>query len=86
LCLNETVRDKMVVDEETKQQKHLEVQERKQKQQMKHQQAFQNAATKYFNKQTLVSNEIRPLLKQVPMKGDSPLSSRITNLWQQLHR
>jgi hypothetical protein len=85
-CLDETVRDKMVVDEETKQQKHREVQQRKQQQQMKHQQTFRNAATKYFDKQTLVSNEIRSLLKQVQQKGDSPLSTRITNLRQQLHR
>jgi hypothetical protein len=84
-CLDKTVQDKMVVDEEIKQQKHCEVQERKQQQQMKQQQTFQNAATKNFNKQTLVSNKIQLLLKHVPMKRDSLLSTRISDLQQQLH-
>jgi hypothetical protein len=80
------LRDRMVIDQEQKNQKEGEKQVRKEEMQKKQQHTFKNAAIKYFAHRPLVANDIKALLKQVHQKGDSPLRSKIAELRSQLHR
>jgi hypothetical protein len=49
-------------------------------QEQKKQNSFKNAATKYFGKQTLVTSDIKALLKHTAKVGDSPISNRVGEL------
>jgi hypothetical protein len=85
-CLDENVRDRMLVDENDKRQKQRELQERKTKQQEKQQQTFKYAAIKYFSGRTLLVTDIKSILKHTSVPTDSPMKNKVQELRDQLHR
>jgi hypothetical protein len=66
--------------------KEHESQEHKSKQQSKQLQTFRTAATKYFEQRTLLSSDLRSLIKQVSKVGDSPMRKNCKELREQLNR
>jgi hypothetical protein len=85
-CLDKNVRDRMLIDDNNKRKKQCEVHARKEQQQQKQQQTFRNAAIKYFGGRTLVSADLRSILKHTALPTDSPIRSKVQELRDQLHR
>jgi hypothetical protein len=85
-CLDDSIRDKMIIDDNKKKKEMKEKLERKDQQSIKQQATFRQAAIKHFGNITLNVGEIKSLLKHVANKFDSPLAPRVTELRAQLHR
>jgi hypothetical protein len=69
-CLDKNVRDRMLIDDNNKRKKQYEVHARKEQQQQKQQQTFCNAEIKYFGGLTLVSADLRSILKYTALPTD----------------
>jgi hypothetical protein len=76
----------MLIDETTKQMETDKREQRKLQQELKQQYNFRQAAIKHFGNKNLLGGEMKTLLKQVSNKDDSPLRSKVAELWEQLHR
>jgi hypothetical protein len=85
-CLDEHVRDRMLIDDKEKKQKQLVVHERKEQQKQKQQQTFKNAAIEYFGGRNLVATDLRLILKHTSQRTDSPIRPKVLELRDQFHR
>jgi hypothetical protein len=83
---NEVIRDQLREEETEKKQKHSDKEQRKVVAMTKHNKKFCLAGIKYFNGTHLLCDDLKSLLKEITVHGDSPLKEKVDDLRSQLQR
>jgi hypothetical protein len=82
---NEVIRDQLRDNETEKKQKHSDKEQRKVVTMTKQNEKFCLAAIKYFKGTNLLCDDLKSLLKEITVPGDSPLTKKVVDLRAQLH-